>query len=85
MNQNAQARPKIFISHANEDADFAKAIRGWLDGALLGAITYFVSTDRTSIPLGAEWPKRIREALEDSGIVLVIVSQVSVERRWLYF
>ncbi len=78
-------RPQVFISHIHEDTDFAKAIKNWLDDILLGAISFFVSTDRSSIPLGSEWPKKIKESLEKSEILLVIVSASSISRRWIYF
>lgn len=78
-------KPQIFFSHAHQDSDFANALRNWIDDALLGAVEFFVSSDKTSIPLGSEWANRIRDALANSAIVLVLVSPSSMSRPWLYF
>jgi hypothetical protein len=78
-------KPQVFLSHAHEDADFANMLRSWIDDTLLGAVGFFVSSDRTSIPLGSEWANRIREALAQSSLLLVLVSPTSMSRRWLYF
>lgn len=80
-----QAKPQIFFSHIHEDADYAKSIKDWLDDHLLGAVVFFVSTDKSSIPLGSEWPKKIRQALENSRIMVVLISSLSVASRWIYF
>ena len=78
-------KPQIFISHAHQDADFANALRKWIDDALLAGVEFFVSSDQESIPLGSEWASRIRDALAKSSIMLVLVSPKSMNRRWLYF
>jgi hypothetical protein len=78
-------RPQVFLSHAHEDADFANALRTWLDDSILGAADFFVSSDRGSIPLGSEWAERIRAALAQSALMLILVSPASASRRWLYF
>jgi hypothetical protein len=78
-------KPQVFVSHAQEDADFANALRTWLDDAVLGGVAFFVSSDRGSIPLGSEWASRIRTALTHSNLMLVLVSPASAERRWLHF
>lgn len=78
-------KPQIFISHSHDEEDFAKRVKEWLDEALLGAVTFFVSSDKASIPLGTEWPRKIRESLEQSSILIVILSEKSLEKRWIYF
>jgi hypothetical protein len=82
---SSAGKPRVFVSHAQEDADFANALREWLDEAVLGAVSFFVSSDRGSIPLGTEWASRIRDALTESKLMLVLVSPASVTRRWLHF
>lgn len=75
----------VFISHITEDKEYAKAIKDWLDRAFLNAIQFFVSSDNSSMPIGKEWAKEIKAHLEKTSVMFVIISDLSVERKWLYF
>ncbi|NMH27912.1 toll/interleukin-1 receptor domain-containing protein [Flavobacterium silvaticum] len=80
------SKPKIFISHISEESGFANNLKEWIDDTLLGGIDLFVSSDDgLSIPLGSEWLERIRKSLEDSTIMLVLISHQSKNRKWIYF
>ena len=83
MNQNS--RPQVFLSHVHEDAEFAKMIRAWIESSLLEAVDFFINTDSESLLIGEDWLRRVREALEHSNIMLVIVSPVSIQRPWIHF
>lgn len=74
---------QIFVSHAQGDSDFANALRNWLDDAFLGAVKFFVSSDRGSIPLGTEWANVIRENLAQSSLMIVLVSPAGAGSRWI--
>ncbi len=79
-------KPQIFISHSSEESNFAIPIKNWIDEILLGGVKLFVSSDDgESIPLGTEWLKKIKESLENSSMILVLVSHVSKDRKWIYF
>jgi len=75
----------IFISHIHEDADFASAIKAWLEESFLGAVELFVSSSPDSLPPGSDWPREIKSALVDASIMLLLLSPRSLTRRWIYF
>ena len=75
----------VFISHITEDKEYAKSIKEWLDRAFLNAIQFFVSSDNSSMPIGKEWANEVKTHLEKASVMFVIISELSVERKWLYF
>jgi hypothetical protein len=79
-------KPRIFISHVSEESDFANKLKEWIDEILLSAVEIFVSSDKgVSIPLGADWPQKIKESLELADIMLVLISHNSKNRKWIFF
>ncbi|CAM1345679.1 toll/interleukin-1 receptor domain-containing protein [Tenacibaculum amylolyticum] len=83
MNTN---KPEIFVSHISSEKKYAISIKEWIDETLLGAIDIFVSSDKgESIPLGSEWLKKTKKSLQNSSIILVIISNRSLNTKWLYF
>lgn len=78
-------RRLVFISHVHEDKEIAQYLAEWIRKTLLGEIDFFVSSDVNSLPPGADWPQKIKAALSDASICLLIISPLSVERRWIYF
>jgi TIR domain len=78
-------RPKIFISHITEERIFANKLKEWIDESVLGSVDFFVSSDNSSIPLGAEWFNKIKTSLESSNIIIVLISHKSKDRKWIYF
>ena len=79
-------KKQIFISHTSEEADFARSLKSWIQRIFDKHIDLFVSTDNgISIPLGEEWPQKIKQSLEKSSIMLVLVSHKSKDKNWIYF
>jgi TIR domain len=76
---------KIFISHASADTDIAVALQGWIDTTFLGGVSVFVSSDGRSISPGDDWRGKIKEALREADIALVICTESSLARPWLSF
>ncbi len=63
------AKPKVFISYANEDRAYADLVRGYLLGRRdLGALT-----DRGISP-GEQWDQSITSALDTSDVVILLLS-----------
>jgi len=64
---------KIFLVHASEDKNAAEQIYLALAGN-----RHTVFFDRASLPAGAEYTSRIRQAILDSDLVLFLISPDSV-------
>lgn len=78
----------VFVSHAHEDAEFATILKEWLEKNLndrMDVIDVFVSSNERSLPPGTEWPRKIRENLEEAFLCICILTPHSIDRRWLYF
>jgi hypothetical protein len=65
----------VFLSYAAEDREFAESLQLALAGA--GHDVFF---DRESLPAGAEFHTRIRQAIERSDLFVFLVSPESVAR-----
>ncbi len=78
-------KPVIFISHVHEEASLATAVSQLVSEVLLDGVSFFVSSDHRSIRAGDDWLQKIRGALSDACIVLVIVGPQSIGRTWVNF
>ena len=75
----------IFISHANEDAEIARLIKDHLNLNNPDAFDIFNASDGVSIPPGAIFKQKITEAVKESSLMLVLLTQKSVLRPWIYW
>ncbi len=69
----------IFISHASEDNFITKVVEKRLRDVGLAEIW----VDYGSIPLGSEWQKEIGKALQNSKVLLVLLSPDSLASQWV--
>ena len=76
---------KLFVSHIALDADFADALKKWIELAFKGKCDVFVSGSFKSIAPGAPWVNKLRTALTGSEVLLVICTKKSVNSRWVFF
>ncbi len=81
----AAATPIIFISHITPEAPIAHLLKDLLVRAFGEAITVFVSSDYASIETGAPPFHTIVAALSRAAVVIVLLSEASLERRWINF
>jgi hypothetical protein len=81
MNGNAG----VFISHITEEQEVAAKLKSGLRHAFGSKLNVFVSSDYMSIPGGDQWYSRIVESLKTVQVVLVLLSDQSVDRRWINF
>jgi hypothetical protein len=70
----------FFISHVTTEAPVASLIARWLEQA--GAKPFVASEN---ISAGETWLQSLRTALAQADIVLVLASQRSIERKWVWF
>src|SRR6266567_5906591 len=76
---------KIFLSHIHEEKPLALTIKEWIQSTFPGKCDVFVSSALTDIPAGAPWKQKIREALNDAYLVIVLASTASLARPWVNF
>jgi len=76
---------RIFLSHITIESKLADVIKGHLVRDFIGLVDVFVSSDRTSIPVGAKWLSEITEALNRADLHIVFCSPGSVGRPWINF
>jgi hypothetical protein len=75
----------VFVSHITEEKAVANKLKSLLRQALGKDFSVFVSSDYVSIPGGEPWFSRIIDSLKSVQIVLAVLSNQSVDRRWLNF
>jgi hypothetical protein len=76
---------KIFLSHINEERALALKIKEHIQNTFPDAVSVFVSSDIRDIPAGVPWKDRIRKAIEDCSLVIVLASPASLGRPWVNF
>jgi TIR domain len=75
----------VFISHITEEKGIADKLKSFLIEAFGQDFKIFVSSDYKSIGGGKIWYSEIIESLIAAPVVLVLLSEASVERRWINF
>jgi hypothetical protein len=75
----------VFISHITEEKEIADKLKSLLIEAFGEDLKVFVSSDYRSIGGGKVWYSEIIESLTATPVVLVLLSETSVERRWINF
>jgi hypothetical protein len=78
-------KPKLFISHATTDGDFANAVKQEIEKVFANGVDVFSTSSPGTIQVGADWLQDIESKLNTTQAVIVIVTPVSIERPWLWF
>lgn len=76
--------PHVFLSHSSFDADLALYLKKELE-RIFSDIEVFVSSDPTDLPPGVKWPKEIQKALENAKVLLILATNRSLARPWIWF
>ena len=82
MNEKTQFN--IFISHIHEESDIAHVLKKWLEACFPKLVTVFVSSDFEDVPLGQKWLETIDAAMNNSRLVISIISPLSFDRMWIH-
>jgi hypothetical protein len=83
-----RAKPTVFISHDNRDADLAEMFGNLLTDVSGGILKPFCSSDRKGtrgIEFGEEWFKTIMGKLNDATDVVALLTQHSIDRPWILY
>jgi len=75
----------IFISHAVEDKEVAEEVKKQIENVMGTSIEVFVSSVPDSIDPGSEWLDRIIECLMKADAILVIITNTSINKRFVWF
>ncbi|MHC4157702.1 MAG: toll/interleukin-1 receptor domain-containing protein [Planctomycetota bacterium] len=75
----------IFISHAAEDAIFAKIVKTQIDNVFEKKVNVFVSSIPGTISPGSEWLEKIIGNLTENNAFLVLVTPYSKKRPFVWF
>jgi hypothetical protein len=75
----------VFISFIHEEAGYAKAVQAFLLQIFETNVKPFLSSDRFQVFAGEKWLDRIMDELQSAKIVLLMLSQKSVQRPWVNF
>ena len=76
---------RVFISYVHEDKNVAEAVKRLLSWVLKLEDEVFLSADETQILAGHIWLDKIRCALERCEVLLVLLSNRSINRAWVNF
>lgn len=78
-------KPKLFISHATSDGEFAQVLQTEITKVFADGIDVFCTSSPGGIEPSKDWLASIEEKLDNAQAVIVIVTPVSIERPWLWF
>ncbi|MDD3380312.1 MAG: toll/interleukin-1 receptor domain-containing protein [Rugosibacter sp.] len=78
-------KPKLFISHATTDGEFANAVKAEIEKVFANGVDVFCTSSPGAIPVGNDWLSDIESKLGSAQAVIAIVTPVSIERPWLWF
>ena len=81
----AMPKPRIFVSHINEEAPLAITLKSYLADDFLDFVEIFVSSDIESIAVGENWLASLDKALQEAFALLVLCSSASIDRPWVNF
>lgn len=76
---------QIFISHISEEKSLALILKDWLESTFPDQCKCFVSSDPNDIPAGTKWLDRIRDAIDESKLLVILYSPQSKLRPWINF
>lgn len=78
-------KPVVFLSHSSKDAAILQRLRKALIEKTSGTVTFFLSSDGQSVPLGRNWVHSIEDALTSTALMLVCVSGSALQSQWIFF
>ncbi|MEO6804934.1 MAG: toll/interleukin-1 receptor domain-containing protein [Edaphobacter sp.] len=74
----------IFISHAAVDSEIAIGLKKSISTAFPN-VDIFVSSDPTNLAPGDPWVQKILDALERASLILALVTERGLSRKWVWF
>jgi TIR domain-containing protein len=75
----------VFISFIHEEAEYAEAVQAFITQVLGADAKPFLSSDQMQIYAGEKWLDKIMNELKCARVVLLMLSEISVQRPWVNF
>lgn len=85
MTNHEIVKPKLFISHATTDGEFANAVKQEIEKVFANGVDVFCTSSPGTIQVGSDWLRDVENKLAAAQAVIVIVTPVSIERPWVWF
>lgn len=82
--KKTEGQDVVFISHAYADMELALILKKGLERAFSSA-TVFDSSDPSSTQPREEWVRKVLEHLQRSALVIVVATERSMRRCWVWF
>ncbi len=77
--------PRVFISLVHEDRSIAEAVQNLITKELQLGKDVFLSADQSQVIAGDVWLDKIRAALEQCEVLVLMLSYRSLRRAWVNF
>ncbi|QUI62487.1 hypothetical protein GSF04_08150 [Pseudoalteromonas sp. A22] len=77
-------RKQLFISHSANATDLASFLHSWI-GLVIPVVKTWCSTDPNCLPQGADFPKNVVKAAEESHCCISVLTEKSKDRNWINF
>lgn len=78
-------KPRVFLSHSARDAEIARNLKVKIVEATRNAVDVFVSDDPASIAPGLDWLPRLREAIQQTDVMWVLMTGHAERSSWVSF
>lgn len=75
----------VFFSHVTAESKIVDFLQVAIARDFIGLVDLFISSDRTSVPIGSKWLDDITEALRKADLHAVLCSPESISRPWINF
>jgi hypothetical protein len=76
---------KLFFSHITAESNIVDFLQAAVQRDFIGLVKVFVSSDRTSVPVGSKWLDELTAAMKGADLHAVLCSPESIARPWINF
>src|SRR5262245_66045670 len=76
---------RVLISHLHDEASIALVLKAWIRSSWGPQCGVFLSSDPDDVPAGERWLERMRRALRQASVMLVLCGRRAVTRPWINF
>lgn len=78
-------KPRLFISHATSDGEFARAVQYEIEKVFADGVNVFCTSSLGAIEAGEDWTNTIEKRLSETQAVIVLITPTSINKPWVWF